>query len=147
MTNSNCKTFDEADSFGSLLNFKWNRKKNTTLDLDVYSCVFLVDNSIINNHQCFYKIILLKNKNQLNVFQIVKLNIIYYVCWYVVKNIIPMINCEFCTNSLFHNSTDHDYCLPETFTNFVALKNNGGLVLQKVFWILLSIKDSLTIFS
>lgn len=28
-SNSNCDTFDE-DTFGSLLNFKWNRKKNTT---------------------------------------------------------------------------------------------------------------------
>lgn len=117
-TNGNCNTFDN-DVFGSLLEYKWNRKNdNKFQDLDESQNKF--------DEDLLHRMTLLNNSN--NVMIEAKENILYYITGYIVKKVCKLKDCSSCIESLIEKRNEHDYSIPLTHKQFVLLKNQGGLI-------------------
>lgn len=62
-------------------------------------------------------------------FDVVKDNILYYICGFIVKNIIKKIDCSTCTdNSLENNFNEHNYNHKYKYSMLLDVKNRGGLI-------------------
>jgi len=114
-SNSNCNTFDQ-DVFGSLFDFKWNKKQNEHyIDIDSN-----LEKDILNRFS------LLNNTN--SNFQDLKNNVLYYIVGYILRKIIIRIDCKSCVKCLIKDIDDHCYGHYAPYSKFVDYKNKGGLV-------------------
>lgn len=121
-TNGNCNSFDD-DVFGALLDFKWNKKKDNTIELH-FDKINEIDQETMNRS------ILLNFTN--SSMRNSKLNILYYITGYVVRQISKHINCDSCIQSLIlsQNCIEHNYSVPKFYTKLTSSKNLGGLILS-----------------
>lgn len=121
-TNGNCNSFDD-DVFGALLEFKWNKKKDNTGELN-FETIDEIDQETLNRN------ILLNCTN--SSMSEAKQNILYYITGYVVRKISKHIDCVSCIQSLLLSQTsiDHNYPIPQLYTKLTSLKNLGGLFLS-----------------
>jgi hypothetical protein len=66
--------------------------------------------------------------------KIITNNVLYYIFGYIVKKIIPVLQCPNDIKALFNvsnNTNDHDYCQKnnKVYNNLLNVKNRGGLQL------------------
>lgn len=102
------------DSTGieSVFEIRWAKRKDHTVE----------DDDDINIHDL----------PELNInessFDILKDNVLYYICGFIVKQIFKKIDCVTCANSLLEVPSIHNYCHKQSYSVLVDLKNRGGLV-------------------
>lgn len=112
---ANCILMDSA-STESVFEIRWAKKK-----VDSSECEENFDND---------------NLTELDLddgcFDVLKDNVLYYICGFIVKKIFKKIDCTTCAESLLEDPTLHSYCHRNSFSVFIDLKNRGGLVKTSV---------------
>jgi len=116
--NSNCNSFDN-DITASIFSFTHSSKNKKNLSDNFDSDYEKIDEDILNRST------LLDNKN--SCYKDCKNNIMYYICGYVVKKIIAMLDCTSCIQSFIKPYSEHNYSSIDQHKKFVSLRNNGGL--------------------
>lgn len=108
----------ENDPSGNIFEIEWKKKKKNSEyegeddEEDVMETDF--DTNIVS---C-------SNNNTY-----LKENVLYYIGGFVIRKIVKKISCVECREGLVMNcSSEHRYCSLNEFSNFVDLKNQGGLV-------------------
>jgi len=62
-------------------------------------------------------------------FDVVKDNILNYICGFIVKNLIKKIDCFTCTDNLLENNfNDHNYNHKYKYSMLIDVKNRGRLI-------------------
>lgn len=61
-------------------------------------------------------------------FDLVKENILYYICGFIVRSIYKKVDCQTCANSMIENESDHNYSHKYPHSILVDVKNKGGLI-------------------
>lgn len=105
--------------FGSLLELKWNRGKNYSLEFGEG------DDNILN------RMALLKTTNLIMLDA--KQNILYYTFGHVILKISKLIGYTTCINSLVINSNEDGYFYPYTHSKLIHIKNQGEYYHQIVY--------------
>lgn len=114
-SHGNCNTFDD-DATLSIFSFKYNKKNISDDNFSDSDEIEIVNRST-----------LLNNSNS-NYEDDSKKNIIYYITGYVLKKIIPLLDCNSCIQSLLEVFSEHSYHHHAEYSKFVDFKNNDGLV-------------------
>lgn len=125
-SNFNCNTFDD-DPIGSLFEIKWRKASNKD-----NICNLNNDETIMNEFEMDAQ----RNMQLMNIHthssqvrsheQDVKNNILYYIAGYIIRKLI--LDCSSCKMALLSQNNEHDYCKSVSFSTFVNLKNQDGLI-------------------
>lgn len=71
--------------------------------------------------------------NEADGFRMVKENILYYICGFMVRRISKKIDCFICCENLLEKFNEHNYAILNENSKLVAIKNRGGLVKSSSF--------------
>jgi len=71
--------------------------------------------------------------NEADGFRMVKENILYYICGFIVRRISQKIDCFTCCEKLLEKINEHNYAILNENSKLVAIKNRGGLVKSSSF--------------
>lgn len=119
----------DKDLVGNIFEIKWTQKKKIFMILDVYNQeVECIEN---NSNDPGDEILLHKISNMDCIISNLydqKLNILFYVAGFVVKQITPKVFCITWEKSLLLMRTNNYYSHKDYYTKFVDLKNVGCLV-------------------
>lgn len=109
---ANCIALDNTGS-ESIFEIRWSKKT-------------LVDNVIEKEEEDENISDFLPNVDS---FDLVKDNILYYICGFIVKSVYKKIDCQTCANSMVENEIDdHNYSHKYLHSILVDVKNRGGLI-------------------
>jgi len=121
---ANCLAFDKSSN-ESVFEIRWAKRKS------VDTC-YLHDESILEETEKEEEIpdIFM---NEADGFGMVKENILYYICGFIVRRISKKIDCLTCCDNLLETFNEHNYAILNENSKLVAIKNRGGLVKSSYF--------------
>ncbi|XP_050064548.1 uncharacterized protein LOC126553424 [Aphis gossypii] len=110
---ANCMAFDNTSE--SIFEIRWRKKSKDLLNTD-------------SSEESLSNISLFQSFEGQD-FDVVKDNILYYICGFIVKNLIKKIDCSTCTDNLLENNfNEHNYNHKYKYSMLIDVKNRGGLI-------------------
>jgi hypothetical protein len=106
---ANCIAFDSSCE-ESVFEIRWSKRKSGDVEKE--------EESILSDIQT----------SEYDGFGVIKENILYYICGFIVRKILIKLNCLTCYENLLEKFNEHNYFQANAYSTFVNLKNRGGLV-------------------
>ena len=132
---ANCTTLADGKSYGGILEIKWRPKKKDSI---------VLRKGVDLEGEEEEQVLDLEQLNQLKMLQggryeTIRKNILYYISGYLVRNLLPKIQCFTCMTNLLHGENDpvspyddHCYTTGNKYTDnpesLFKTKDCGGLV-------------------